>query len=136
MRARTLAALAASALACSHVHRVSSPAKGAAQGEAQAQQPETKRGVGIEKRGERPPVPASPQALLAPDAVAKIQDALAGRGLLREHRPGELDAATSAAIEKFQREEHLASTGFPDRETLQRLGIDPSTAYRSEALRK
>ncbi|HEX9401992.1 MAG TPA: peptidoglycan-binding domain-containing protein [Anaeromyxobacter sp.] len=59
-----------------------------------------------------------------------MQRALASRGLLHAHRDGALDASTSAALQKFQRDEGLAATGFPDRETLRRLGIDPEEAYR------
>jgi hypothetical protein len=61
--------------------------------------------------------------------VGEIQRALAERGLLGKHRKGELDEPTSAALRKFQGQEGLARTGFPDRETLRRLGIDPEQAY-------
>ena len=74
-------------------------------------------------------MPASPDALLGERAVERVQRALAQRKLLAEHEEGELDAPTSAAIRKFQEEEGLAATGFPDRETLRRLGIDPEASY-------
>lgn len=84
---------------------------------------------GVPPRAGRPRIPASPDALLGEDAVARIQRALADRHLLGEHEKGTLDAPTSSAIRKFQKEEELADTGFPDRETLRRLGIDPEAAY-------
>ncbi len=80
-------------------------------------------------RGGRPRVPSSPKALLAHGEIAKIQDALAGRGYLKSHRPGALDDATNEALRRFQRDEGLADTGFPDRLTLQKLGLDPEEAY-------
>ena len=40
-----------------------------------------------------------------------------------------VDKPASAALRKFQAEQKLAETGFPDRETLRRLGIDPEQAY-------
>jgi hypothetical protein len=68
--------------------------------------------------------------------VAEIQRALAGRGLLHEHREGELDDPTTAGIRKLQEQQKLAATGFPDRETLKALGIDPERAYIREEDRK
>jgi hypothetical protein len=84
---------------------------------------------GVPPAAGRPRVPASPEALLAEGAVGKIQEALGERGYLGPHRRGELDDATSRALRKFQGDEGLAETGFPDRETLSRLGLDPDTAY-------
>jgi peptidoglycan hydrolase-like protein with peptidoglycan-binding domain len=81
-------------------------------------------------------VPAAPQALLREGTVAEIQGALDRQGLLRGHRQGTLDAPTSAAIQRFQRERGLAATGFPDRETLKALGIDPEHAYLGEGDRR
>jgi peptidoglycan hydrolase-like protein with peptidoglycan-binding domain len=70
-------------------------------------------------------VPATPQALLGPRTVTRVQAALAKRGYLGAHREGELDAATRKAVHRYQEEHGLARTGFPDRETLERLGVDP-----------
>jgi hypothetical protein len=84
---------------------------------------------GVPPEGDRPRVPASPDALLAEGAVAEIQEALVARGYLARHRKGVLDDATTAALRRHQREEGLAETGFPDRETVRRLGIDPEEAY-------
>jgi hypothetical protein len=49
---------------------------------------------------------------------------------------GRLDGPTSTAIRRFQKEEALAETGFPDRDTLRRLGIDPESAYRTAEKQK
>ena len=64
--------------------------------------------------------------------MKELQRALAGRGFLGAHQEGELDDATSRALRKFQASEELAETGFPDRETLQKLGVDPERAYGRE----
>jgi peptidoglycan hydrolase-like protein with peptidoglycan-binding domain len=70
-------------------------------------------------------VPPTPQALLGARKVARVQAALAKRGYLGAHRQGELDAATRKAVHRFQDDQGLARTGFPDRETLERLGVHP-----------
>lgn len=70
-------------------------------------------------------VPSTPQALLGARTVGRVQAALARRGYLGAHREGELDAPTRKAVHRFQDDQRLARTGFPDRETLERLGVDP-----------
>jgi murein L,D-transpeptidase YcbB/YkuD len=125
-RRQAALALALAALgACSHVRKAEKPDAAAPKAEA----PDRAEEKGVPPRGGRPRVPASPEALLAEGAVADIQRALAERELLGKHQEGELDAPTSAALRRFQKEEGLAQTGFPDRETLRRLGIDPEKAY-------
>jgi peptidoglycan hydrolase-like protein with peptidoglycan-binding domain len=74
-------------------------------------------------------VPASPEALLGRDTVTSLQQALAGRGLLGEHRQGELDPPTQAAVRRFQEQQGLAATGVPDKETLRKLGVSAEEAY-------
>jgi peptidoglycan hydrolase-like protein with peptidoglycan-binding domain len=64
-----------------------------------------------------------------PGSARRIQQALHDQGYLREAPSGRLDAPTSAALREFQRRHDLAETGAPDRETLRRLGIDPSGVY-------
>jgi peptidoglycan hydrolase-like protein with peptidoglycan-binding domain len=120
MRLRIALAAAAVALACRHPKQARPPAPS----------PEPPSQHGARTPPGRPRVPSSPEGLLADDAVAQLQRALARRGYLGEHREGDLDAATSAALRRFQRDEGLATTGFPDRETLQKLGVDPEHAYR------
>jgi peptidoglycan hydrolase-like protein with peptidoglycan-binding domain len=85
---------------------------------------------GVPPRGDRPRVPSSPKSLLAEGEVGKIQQALEDRGYLaKQRRPGALDDATTKALREFQRDQDLAETGFPDRLTLQKLGLDPEEAY-------
>jgi hypothetical protein len=123
-RAVALAA-AVAALACGGARRVGdaggSPPK--------PEEPDRPAEKGVPPAPGRPRVPASPEALLAEGAVGKLQDALATRGYLGPHRRGELDGATSKALRAFQGDEGLAETGFPDRETLSRLGLDPEEMY-------
>ena len=127
-RAAAVVALLLAAAACSRTQRVREPEKRAEEA------PEGggtggATGGGVPAAPGRPRVPAAPQGLLGKEVVAEIQRALGERGLLRGHREGELDEATSAAVRRFQHDRGLASTGFPDRETLKDLGIDPEHAY-------
>ncbi len=129
---RAAAAAAVLALAaCRHVHHA--PAGGPP---AKPEAPDSGSAKGVPPAPGRPREPAGPEALLAEGAVGKIERALASRGLLHGHQEGELDPPTSAAIRKFQGENGLAATGFPDRETLKKLGIDPEDAYGREGDRK
>jgi hypothetical protein len=79
----------------------------------------------------RPPLATSPEGLLVPGGVSKIQSALGERGFLENHRSDSLDSQTSAALRKFQEKEGLARTGAPDRETLRKLGLDPQELFRT-----
>jgi peptidoglycan hydrolase-like protein with peptidoglycan-binding domain len=128
MRTRALAIALVTAAACRHPQHVTDvPAK---------ETPNTTEGRSAQKAkasvhpgGGRPTVPSAPEGLLAPGAVADIQVALAGRGFLKAHAKGELDTPTSEALRKFQQTQDLAATGFPDRETLEKLGLDPQKLY-------
>ncbi len=113
--------------ACRHASKVGAegaPGRGA-EGEAEPSRAQK----GVPPRGEHPRVPSSPKALLAEGEIGKIQEALAQRGYLAKYEPGKLDAPTTAAIRKFQKDGSLAETGFPDRLTLRMLGLDPEVAY-------
>ncbi len=120
MRRPWIAFAAALAVSCRHAQHARPP--GPAEAPASEHRARTPPG--------HPRVPSAPEGLLAEDAVAELQRALADRGLLGAHREGRLDAPTSAALRRFQGKEGLATTGFPDRETLQKLGVDPEHAYR------
>lgn len=115
------------AAACRHPSKVGTPAP--PEEKAAARKGETRAQKGVPPAGARPRVPASPKALLAEGEIGKIQDALAQRGYLEQHHPGALDDPTTKAIRRFQKDEGLAETGFPDRLTLQELGLDPEEAY-------
>jgi len=122
---RAVAVALAVLAACGGARRVGDAPAGGARPEA----PDRPAERGIPPAPGRPRVPASPEALLAEGAVGKLQHALAQRGYLGRHRRGELDDATSKAVARFQAAEGLAETGFPDRETLARLGLDPDEMY-------
>lgn len=80
----------------------------------------------------RPELSVSPAGLMVPEGPRLIQEALIKRGYLPgEHRTGELDEPTSAAVRKFQDDEHMAKTGAPDRETVRRLGLTVEKVFRS-----
>jgi hypothetical protein len=121
-------AAAAALAACGGTRKAEKP-DAAEPSTSKAEAPDRPSEKGVPPKEGRPRVPAAPEALLAEGAVGRIQEALADRGLLGAHRRGELDAPTSAALRRFQEGEGLAETGFPDRETLRRLGIDPEQAY-------
>jgi hypothetical protein len=81
----------------------------------------------------RPPVPATPAGLLAPGGAKRVQQALAAEGFLDGPRGGdEIDDRTASALRRFQQQRGLAATGFPDRETLRRLGLDPKDVYERD----
>lgn len=123
MRGHAVLILVALVAGCRHTKQASAPEGGPVR--------EPPPGAeGIPPRAGRPPVPATPEALIGPEDVKEVQRALAARGLLRGPASGRLDDATTAALQRFQRQEGLAATGFPDRGTVRRLGIDPEQAYR------
>lgn len=66
---------------------------------------------------------AGPPAILREGAIATIQAALRERGYAVPHT-GKIDEATTKALLAFQAAEDLARTGFPDHETMRRLGLD------------
>ncbi len=64
------------------------------------------------------------------DGVRKIQSALSRKGQ-RVDATGEMDAATQAALREFQKKNAQPATGFPDFDTLKRLGLEPKQIYLS-----
>ncbi|MFL5260842.1 MAG: peptidoglycan-binding domain-containing protein [Anaeromyxobacteraceae bacterium] len=84
----------------------------------------------VPARAGRPTVAASPEGLMNPGAIRRIQAALRTKGYL-EAESGDLDDPTAAALRRFQADEGIAATGAPDRETLRRLGVDPNEVYRT-----
>lgn len=130
--------LLALALACFHTHHVGKDERqGSADGGEEGQRKEEQGASGkatrtrVPPRAGRPAVAASPEGIMAPGSARKIQDALRQHGFLDGEPSGHLDEATSAGLRKFQHSEGLAQTGAPDRETLQRLGVDPQSVYRT-----
>jgi hypothetical protein len=130
---RHLAVASAAALvaaACVHARHVGEPGSGG-EGATQEEGASQRRGPArIPPREGRPAVSASPEGLINPGSARTIQEALKGKGYLEEVT-GKIDAATSAALRRFQRDRGLARTGAPDRETLRQLGVDPNDVYQT-----
>jgi peptidoglycan hydrolase-like protein with peptidoglycan-binding domain len=66
---------------------------------------------------------------MLPDGPRLIQEVLGKRGYLPNHRSGSLDGPTRTALQRFQADHGLPSTGAPDRETLRKLGLDPGKVF-------
>ena len=70
--------------------------------------------------------------MMVPDGPRLIQEALAQRGYLgADHKTGKLDPETSAALRKFQSDKEVARTGYPDRETVRKLGLSIAEVFKA-----
>ena len=106
------------------------------EGKAPDEEPKTAE---KQKADTRPPVEAgrpelstTADALMVPDGPRLIQEALAQRGYLGEdHKSGKLDPETSAALRKFQSDKEVARTGYPDRETVRKLGLSIAEVFKA-----
>ncbi|HET6280431.1 MAG TPA: peptidoglycan-binding domain-containing protein [Polyangia bacterium] len=78
------------------------------------------------------PIATSPAGLLKAGAEKKIQEKLASDGLLKSEKRGELDEPTRDALRHFQDSHDLPATGFPDHETIRRLGLNPDDLFSSK----
>jgi hypothetical protein len=106
--------------ACSHPQTTAPPSKPASEEaprlpSASAATPKTEPG--------HPPLAAAPGVLLQPGATDALAERLRARGLLAPN--ASTSAELAKALRAFQKSEGLAETGFPDRETVRRLGLDP-----------
>lgn len=80
----------------------------------------------------RPELSTSADALMLPEGPRLIQEALSERGYLaKDHQTGQLDPQTSAALRKFQADEEVARTGYPDRETVRKLGLSIAKVFKA-----
>ena len=79
--------------------------------------------------GTSPLAPFDSVDLPHPNSREQLAAALRQRGFLPADAPE--GTTMNGAIMAFQRSEGLAQTGFPDDETLRRLGIDPDTKDRT-----
>lgn len=79
------------------------------------------------------PLASSPAGLLKPGAEEKIQDMLASKGLLKSEKRGVFDEPTRDALRRFQDENDLPATGFPDHETIRKMGLDPDEMFSSKS---
>jgi len=68
------------------------------------------------------------QTAPAPDRIREIQTALANAGTYQGEPNGNWDAATIAAMQKFQQSNGLTPTGKLDALSLQKLGLGSETA--------
>jgi peptidoglycan hydrolase-like protein with peptidoglycan-binding domain len=132
-RALALAAALALGAGCAQVRKIGKPEAGTKQDSPEAADEAKEPKKKAVKAGPgRPPVPATPDALVTDEGVADVRTALARKGYLPAAASGgKLDGATAAALRRFQQDEGLASTGFPDRETLRHLGLEPRNVYRT-----
>jgi peptidoglycan hydrolase-like protein with peptidoglycan-binding domain len=117
----------ATLLACSHAETVAAPTASNPP-DAPTRLPGA-RVVTPKTEPGHPDLAASPAQLMAPGASDSIAAALRTKGFLGE------DSGTSKNLENalraFQKSQGLAETGFPDHETLRKLGIDPKTVDRT-----
>ena len=131
------------ALGCSHATTVEKPDENGGGGQQQAVQPKKQEGGAAAKprmarrpqRPVAPPLAASPGGLFVPGGVEKVQKALEEHGYLdaSKAKAGDIDAATSDAIRRFQSDQGIARTGNPDHETVRRLGLDPDSLFRKSS---
>lgn len=110
-------------VACSHAETVA-PANAPNPPDAPTRLPSPKAVTPPTDPG-HPELAGSPAQLMAPGSSDAIAQALRKRGFLAA------DDSSSKGLEKalrgFQDSQGLAATGFPDHETLKKLGIDPRT---------
>jgi Putative peptidoglycan binding domain len=114
-------------VACSHPKTVA-PANAPNPADAPTRLPSA-RAVTPQTDPGHPDLATTPTQLMAPGSSDAIAAALRKRGLLAA------DASSSKDLEKalrtFQESTGLAATGFPDHETLHKLGIDPKAVDRT-----
>jgi len=79
--------------------------------------------------GTSPLAPFDSVDLPHPNSREQLAAALRQRGFFPADAPE--GTTMNGAIRAFQKRENLPQTGFPDDETLRRLGIDPSTRDRT-----
>ncbi|HEY1905095.1 MAG TPA: peptidoglycan-binding domain-containing protein [Myxococcaceae bacterium] len=110
------------AIGCAHGDEASQSADG-----KNAQPPSDS--VAPAKTPRSPPLAAAPSELLEPRSQETIARALKAKGVVaRDDVRGE---QLGAALRKFQADQGLAVTGYPDHETLRRLGVDPKDVETS-----
>ena len=110
-------------VACSHAETVAPP--GAPNPPDAPSRLPSPRAVTPQTDPGHPDLAASPAQLMAPGSSDAIAQALRKRGLLAEDDTS--SKGLERALRSFQESQGLAATGFPDHETLRKLGIKPST---------
>jgi putative peptidoglycan binding protein len=74
------------------------------------------------------PVATTPEGLIKPGGIAKMQRALREKGL-DAPQTDKLDEQTKSALLDFQKREKLPATGLPDYVTVRKLGLDPNDIF-------
>ena len=78
------------------------------------------------------PMSSTPRGLMHDGAQKKIQDRLRARQLLpADQCTGQFNVQTRDALRAFQKREGLPATGLPSYETVEHLGLDLDTIFRS-----
>lgn len=78
------------------------------------------------------PMSSTPRGLMHDGAQKKIQDRLRARQLLAADQcTGEFNVQTRDALRAFQKREGLPATGLPSYETVEHLGLELDTIFRS-----
>ena len=108
-------------LACSHAETLA-PANAPNPADAPTRLPSPKAVTPPPDPG-HPALASSPAQMMAPGSADAIAAALRKRGLLAADDTSSKDL--EKALRTFQDSQGLAATGFPDHETLRKLGISP-----------
>ena len=82
-----------------------------------------------------PALASSPAELRQPDGTRILVNALTAQGYLKTREEGSDAEKLSVAIRRFQQSQQLPETGFADRKTLTRLGLDPKKVDRANSPR-
>lgn len=79
------------------------------------------------------PLALSPEGLMQPGGIRRVQTALVDAQLLAAgaYREGELDEATISAISELQEREQLPAVGLPTYATVRALGLELEEVFRS-----
>jgi peptidoglycan hydrolase-like protein with peptidoglycan-binding domain len=120
----------AASLACSHAETVAPPSAPNPP-DAPSRLPSSKAVTPQTDPG-HPDLAGSPSQLMAPGSADAIAAALRKRGLLAPDDNS--SKGMEQALRTFQNSQGLAATGFPDHETLRKLGIDPKKVDQTAAL--
>ena len=129
---------------CQHAKQAERPEEAKSEQAPQEKKPQApkraeltpKKTQSAPEESDRPQLSSKAEGLLQPDGPKLIQQALSQKGYLpREHQTNELDAETSTALRRFQSEEHAPRTGYPDRETVRKLGLSVEKVFKSTGAR-
>lgn len=122
-RAAAMSAVLAASAGCLHTHSAQPPAA------VSATKPDHELAAETDV-----PVASTPQGLMHDGGEKRIQERLHAKGLLgAEDCTGAFNAHTRDALRAFQKAEGLPTTGLPSYETVEHLGLDLATVFRTTA---